>query len=239
MSCREWRGSEEHTEERLTQASQIASLFLTGPVGQLEALLNGGAPDAKYAALVCHPHPLYGGTMHNKVVYHAAKALNEAGYPVLRFNFRGTGRSAGAHDGRAESDDVAAAVDWLAGEYGLPVIFAGFSFGAAVGLRACCPDRRVAGLIALGTPIAVDGRLYAYRFLQECSKPKLFVSGTEDEFGPRKELERVVASAAGPKQLVWVEGVGHFFEGKLPVMKSAMERWLVETFGSRQEQRGA
>jgi uncharacterized protein len=196
-------------------------------------VLNGGSADASYAGIVAHPHPLYGGTMHNKVVYHAAKALNGFGYPVLRFNFRGTGRSAGKHDGYAESEDVQAAVEWLATEFGLPIIFAGFSFGAAVGLRACCPDRRIAGLISLGTPIAADGRVYAYRFLQECTKPKLFVSGTEDEFGPRKELERVVSSAAGPKRLVWVDGVDHFFEGKLPVMKSAIEQWVVETFGER------
>lgn len=211
-------------------------MFLPGPVGQLEALLNAGATDAKYAALVCHPHPLYGGTLHNKVVYHTTKALNGFGYPVLRFNFRGTGRSGGEHDGRAESEDVRAALDWLVSEFSLPVIFAGFSFGAAVGLRACCPDRRVAGLISLGTPIAADGRVYAYRFLQECSKPKLFVSGTEDEFGPRKELERVVSSAAAPKRLVWVEGVDHFFEGKLAVMKNAIEQWVEETFGGQQRE---
>jgi alpha/beta superfamily hydrolase len=203
-------------------------------------LLNAGSKDAKYAALVCHPHPLYGGTMHNKVVYHAAKALNGFGYPVLRFNFRGTGRSGGTHDGRAESEDVRAAIEWLAGEYRLPIIFAGFSFGAAVGLRACCPDPRVVGLISLGTPIAADGRVYAYRFLQECGKPKLFVSGTEDEFGPRKELERVVSTAAAPKRLVWVEGADHFFAGKLPFVKSTIEQWVRETFGDKaQEQRRA
>lgn len=178
--------------------------------------------------------------MHNKVVYHAAKALNGFGYPVLRFNFRGTGRSDGRHDGRAESEDVRAAVEWLAGEYRLPIIFAGFSFGAAVGLRACCPDHRIAGLISLGTPIAADGRVYAYQFLQECGRPKLFVSGTEDEFGPRKELERVVSTAAVPKRLVWVEGADHFFAGKLPFVKSAIEEWVGETFGDKvQEQRGA
>lgn len=214
--------------------------MLHGPAGQLEAVLNAGAADAKYAAVVCHPHPLYGGTMHNKVVYHAAKALNGFGFPVLRFNFRGTGRSAGAHDGRAESEDVRAAVEWLASEFRLPIIFAGFSFGASVGLRACCPDYRVAGLISLGTPIAADGRMYEYRFLQGCTKPKLFVSGTRDEFGPRKELERVVSLAAAPKRLVWVEGVDHFFDGNLPAMKSAVEQWVAETFvGRGQEQRGA
>ena len=109
-------------------------------------LLNIGVTDASHAALVCHPHPLFGGTMHNKVVFHAMKALHSFGFPVLRFNFRGTGLSEGEHDGRAEVDDVHAALDWLKKEYSLPVIFAGFSFGAARGLRACCPDPDVSGV---------------------------------------------------------------------------------------------
>lgn len=208
--------------------AQIRAMFLEGPAGQLEALLNAGNDDAIYAALVCHPHPLYGGTIHNKVVYHAAKALNGFGFPVLRFNFRGAGRSAGQHDGRAESEDVRAAVDWLTREFHLPVLFAGFSFGAAVGLRACCPDERVSALISLGTPVAAEGRMYAYNFLKTCAKPKLFVSGTQDEFGPKHELERIVRTAAEPKKLVWVEGAEHFFEGKLPLMKAAIENWVSE-----------
>ena len=116
-------------------ATGIKSFFLKGPAGRLEALLNQGAPDAKHAALVCHPHPLYGGTMHNKVVYHAMKALSGFGFPVLRFNFRGAGLSDGEHDkGNGEQDDVRAALHWLEHELGLPVIFCGFSFGAATGL---------------------------------------------------------------------------------------------------------
>ena len=211
-------------------ASQIRSFSLPGPAGPLEALLNTGITESRHAAVVCHPHPLYGGTMHNKVVYHAAKALNEFGIPVLRFNFRGVGRSGGEHDGRAESEDVSAAVDWLDREYRVPVIFAGFSFGAAVGLRACCPDQRVLGLISLGTPVVADGRSYAYKFLQECGKPKLFVSGTKDMFGPQEELETIVGNSAAPKHLVWVEGAGHFFEGKLPVMQDAIQSWVRQTF---------
>lgn len=207
-------------------ASTINSLSIPGPAGELEALLNSGAANATHAALVCHPHPLYGGTMHNKVVYHAMKALNGFGFPVLRFNFRGTGRSAGVHDGRAESEDVLAGLDWLDREFRLPVIFAGFSFGAAVGLRACCPDSRVTGLISLGTPVAAEGRVYAYQFLQECRKPKLFVSGAQDQFGPREEIERVVENAADPKELVWIESADHFFEGKLKEMRVAIEQWV-------------
>lgn len=211
-----------------TTNAQISSFFLPGPAGELEALLNTGRENATHAALVCHPHPLYGGTMHNKVVYHAAKALNGFGLPVLRFNFRGAGRSAGVHDGQAESEDVRAALDWLENEFRLPIIFAGFSFGAAVGLRTCCPDPRVCALISLGTPVAAEGRVYAYRFLQDCQKPKLFVSGSQDQFGPREKIERVVRAAADPKKLVWINNADHFFEGKLREMRAAIEEWIRE-----------
>src|SRR6202049_3193271 len=119
------------------QATAIRSIVLDGPAGHLEALLNAGSPDAAYAALVCHPHPLFGGTLHNKVVFHAMKALNSFGFPVLRFNFRSTGLSEGEHaNGIGEVEDVRAAFDWLEHEFTLPVLFAGFSFGAAVGSRA-------------------------------------------------------------------------------------------------------
>lgn len=208
--------------------AQIHSLTLQGPAGHLEALLNAGSTTASHAALVCHPHPLYGGTMHNKVVYHAAKALNGFGFPVLRFNFRGVGRSAGRHDGKAECEDVKTAIDWLAQEFGLPVIAAGFSFGAAMTLLAGCSDRRVSALVALGTPIAAEGRVYAYKFLEGCTKPKLFVSGSEDEFGPKVELERVVRAAADPKRLVFVQHAGHFFENRLHEMRGAIEQWVNE-----------
>ena len=126
----------------MTEAPAIQSFFLNGPAGRLEAILNRGSADARYAAVVCHPHPMFGGTMHNKVVFHAMKALNHFGFPVLRFNFRGAGLSEGVHaEGDGERDDVRAALDWLAKEYRLPIIFAGFSFGAAVGMRVACPDR--------------------------------------------------------------------------------------------------
>ena len=151
---------------------------LRGPAGRIEALLNLGRPDAPYAALVCHPHPLFGGTMHNKVVYHAMKAFQAYGLPVLRFNFRGAGLSEGAHDhGRGEVTDVRAALDWLQQEYQLPLLFAGFSFGSSVGLRACCGDERVKGIAALGLPVKAGGREYHYSFLSGCKQPKLFISG--------------------------------------------------------------
>src|ERR1700694_4870476 len=149
------------------QASAIRSLFLDGPAGRLEALLNAGTADATYAALVCHPHPLYGGTLHNKVVFHAMKALNGFGFPVLRFNFRGTGLSEGEHaNGVDETDDLPAGIDCLEQEYKLPIICAGFSFGAAVGLRATGADPRVPLLIALGLPVVpVENRSYDFEFL--------------------------------------------------------------------------
>lgn len=210
-------------------AEAIRSFFIDGPAGRLEVLLNAGSTNAKYAALVTHPHPLFGGTMHNKVVYHAAKALSSFGFPVLRFNFRGAGLSQGKHDnGCGEVDDVRAALHWLMNEFALPVVFAGFSFGASTGLRACCSESRVPFLISLGTPVAAEGRVYAYKFLAECTKPKLFVSGDHDQYGPVAEIERVVANAADPKKLVIVPNADHFFEGQLPAMREAIETWMAE-----------
>lgn len=211
--------------------NEIQSLFIDGPSGRLEALLNSGASDAPYAALVCHPHPLHGGTMHNKVVYHAAKTLSGFGLPVLRFNFRGAGLSEGVHDGgRGERDDIRAALDWLDRQYSVPIIFAGFSFGAATGLKACCPDPRVVGLIALGTPLTVEARLYTYSYLSQCGKPKLMVSGDQDPFGPAANLREIFHLAAEPKELVFIEGAGHFFEGKLPMMRQAIADWISRQF---------
>ncbi len=204
---------------------------LRGPAGRLEALLNEGAPDAPYAALVCHPHPLFGGTLHNKVVYHAMKTLQSFGLPVLRFNFRGAGLSEGTHDnGHGEKDDLRAALDWLEREYARPILFAGFSFGSSVGLRTCCGDTRVRGMAALGLPVSAGGREYHYRFLASCSQPKLFISGTHDQYGPQAAVEAVVASAAPPAELVLVPGADHFFAGKLESMQQALHAWVETHF---------
>jgi alpha/beta superfamily hydrolase len=219
----------------LSSNPTIRSLFLEGPAGRLEALLNAGAENATHAALVCHPHPMFGGTLHNKVVFHTMKALNSFGFPVLRFNFRGAGLSQGEHaHGIGELDDVRAALDWLDSELHLPLMFAGFSFGAAVGLRAACADSRVDAAIGLGlpvTPVAADTespRVYTYEFLQTCNKPKLFVSGDRDQFGPRASLQALVASIAEPKKLVVIEGGDHFFEGRLRELREAIEAWVKE-----------
>jgi uncharacterized protein len=210
--------------------NSIRSLFLEGPAGRLEALLNAGAANATHAALVCHPHPLYGGTLHNKVVFHTMKALNSFGFPTLRFNFRGTGLSQGEHDnGIGELDDVRAALDWLDQEFHLPLLFAGFSFGAAVGLRAGCPDQRVKAVIGLGIPVLpADERTYDFDFLHQCGKPKLLVSGGRDQFGPKAKLEALAASLPEPKKLVIIEGADHFFEGRLKEMREAIESWVRE-----------
>lgn len=214
----------------LSETATIRSLSLEGPAGRLEAMLNARSPAATHAAVVCHPHPLYGGTLHNKVVFHTMKALNHFGFPVLRFNFRGTGLSEGEHDhGIGEVEDVRAALDWLEHEYSLPVIFAGFSFGAAVGLRAACPDPRVTALIGLGLPVTpLDDRVYDFDFLRSCTKPKLFVSGTRDHFGPPGKLEALVNSFAEPKKLVRIEAGDHFFEGRLKELREAIEHWIKE-----------
>jgi alpha/beta superfamily hydrolase len=213
------------------EAGAIRSLFLNGPAGQLEALLNSGAPNATHAAVVCHPHPLFGGTLHNKVVFHAMKGLNSFGFPVLRFNFRGTGLSQGEHDhGRGETDDVRTALNWLDREFHLPIVLAGFSFGAAIGLAAAAEDGRVDSLIGLGLPVApVDERQYDFECLRSSPKPKLFVSGSRDQYGPRASLEKMVESFAEPKMLIFIDSADHFFEGRLREMRHAIEGWVRQT----------
>ncbi len=218
-----------------SENTTIRSIFLNGPAGRLEALLNAGSATATHSALVCHPHPLYGGTLHNKVVFHAMKALNSFGFPVLRFNFRGTGLSEGEHaDGIGEVEDVRTALDWLNDEFTLPIIFAGFSFGAAVGLRASYDDDRVRALIALGLPAMPvpsgtgEGRAYNFEFLRTCPKPKLFVSGSRDQFAPPGKLEELVSTLAEPKKLVRIEAADHFFEGRLREMRETVEAWVKE-----------
>ena len=217
----------------------LRSIEVSGPVGLLEALLNEGAPDAPYAALVCHPHPKGGGTMHNKVVYHAMKALNAPefglGWPVLRFNFRGTGLSEGTHDGQAETGDVLAALRWLENEFSRPIVLAGFSFGAAMALAACCgPDgaqathSSVLAVVALGLPTQAEGRSYRYSFLSGCTLPKLFVSGDRDGFAPADDLRHVAATTAEPKKLVLLPGADHFFAGQLETMQNTLVSWLKE-----------
>ena len=217
-------------------ASAIRSLSIDGPSGRLEAVLNEGAPDAPFAALVCHPHPLYGGSLHNKVVYHAMKVLNDPvwgfSYPVLRFNFRGTGISQGTHDGEAEFGDVLAAMTWLHTHFHRPLVVAGFSFGAAMALNACSRSEpihdKLHALVALGLPTTLDLPAYRYTTLKTCTTPKLFVSGDRDQFAPPAQLSHVVSSAAEPKSLVILPGADHFFNGHLELMQQTIANWLKE-----------
>jgi hypothetical protein len=201
------------------------SIFLKGPAGRLEATLwTALTAEPDFVAVLCHPHPLYGGTMHNKVVYHAAKALHQCGAFVLRFNFRGVEQSEGAHDrGIGEQADVRTALDYLSSEFsGKPIVLAGFSFGSWVGLRAGCEDARVTSLIGLGLP--VDNVELDY--LRACTKPKLIIQGGEDQFGSRANLESLFTKIPEPKRLVIVEGADHFFTGHLDAIGAAIKGWL-------------
>jgi uncharacterized protein len=213
------------------------SLFLNGPAGRLEAILwdvpRRDAHRPPLAAIVCHPHPLFGGTMHNKVVYQAARTLHRFALPVLRFNFRGTGMSGGTHDkGHGEQDDVRAALDYLATEYPqIQLLVAGFSFGAWVGLRVGCGDTRVTELIGLGMPVGGIGAR-AFTYLESCAKPKLLVSGEFDEHGPHATLQKMIGelpnATKGSTRLVFIPGGDHFFTGHLPEVDQAMSAWLQE-----------
>jgi alpha/beta superfamily hydrolase len=212
----------------MTAAHESRNFFLEGRAGRLEAILWKplvSAPPA-LVALVCHPHPLFGGTMHNKVVYQAAKSLDAMGLPVLRFNFRGAGSSAGVHDrGSGEQGDVGAALDFLVGEFpGAALLLAGFSFGCWVGLRVGCADPRVEELMGIGTPVNNTD----FSYLESCAKPKLFVHGSNDQFGDVKKVETLVASLPGENHLVVAEGADHFFAGKLDQLDRAITTWLAE-----------
>jgi uncharacterized protein len=204
------------------------NLFLDGPVGRLEAILwTPFHPRTPFlAAVICHPHPLFGGTMHNKVVYQAAKSLDALGIPVLRFNFRGAGLSEGAHDkGRNEQGDVQSAIDFLAAEFpGIPLLLAGFSFGSWVGLRVGCADSRVTDLMGFGIPVNTSD----FTYLSSCAKPKLFVQGANDEHGARHIVENLVAALPGENRLIFIDGADHFFAGHLPLLDRAITTWLIE-----------
>ena len=202
---------------------------IPGPAGRLEALLEWDPErPVRLAAVVCHPHPQYGGTMHTKVVYRAAKAAIQLGIPTLRFNFRGVGKSHGDFDeGRGERDDLRAALDYLAERYPeTKTCVIGFSFGAWVGLEVGSRDSRACALVGIGVPTGSAD----LGFLHSAPKPKLIVQGTKDPFGPRTEVEELFASLTEPKRLRWIEDADHFFTGKLDEVQSAVGSFLEETF---------
>ena len=205
------------------------NLFIPVAHGQLEAILKEprqGEP--KGVALVLHPHPLGGGTMHNKVVFRVAAALNDAGLTVLRINFRGVGQSTGVHDeGRGEREDVRAGLDYLSQQYpGLRITVCGFSFGCRVGLEVGIQDPRVSFLIGIGTPLDK----YDFSFVAQSRKPLLLVHGEHDEFGDVEQLRALVAELepSVPVQLVVIPGAGHFFEGHLDELKRAITDWATD-----------
>jgi alpha/beta superfamily hydrolase len=197
---------------------KIESLFLDGPTGRLEALLEEpehGEP--REAALVCHPHPQHGGTMHNKVVYRIARGLRSTGAVVLRFNYRGVNLSEGEYaHGEGELEDARAALAYLRGRYpNLPFTLAGFSFGSRIVLRMACGKIGARRVIAVGFPTTYKDN----SDLQGCTVPKVFVQSTQDQYGPIRELEPLVASLAEPKKLVLVDAEDHFFAGALEVLE--------------------
>jgi alpha/beta superfamily hydrolase len=204
------------------------NLFIPASHGKLEAILKEPASAIKGVALVCHPHPLGGGTMHNKVVYRAAAGLLEAGLITLRFNFRGVGGSTGEHDdGNGEKQDVKDALQYLTENYpNQPVTLAGFSFGSRVGTEVALDDERVKRLVSIGTPVDK----YDFSFLKNCRKPILFVHGDKDEFGSIEILNSLVAQVAEntDAKLVVFENCGHFFDKHLEQLKNTARDWTLE-----------
>jgi uncharacterized protein len=196
-------------------------LQITGPAGALEALYRPeAAAGGRGGAVILHPHPLYGGNMHNKVVFTCQRACTELGLATLRFNFRGVGTSAGSYDdGQGEQGDVLAALDHLREQIpGRPLYLVGFSFGAWLSLKIGAEQNDILGIAALGTPVGWA----ELAFLSRCDKPKLFVHGREDQYCDARELERGFPEMAEPKRLCWVEGADHFFVDKLDELSTIL-----------------
>lgn len=204
------------------------SLFLQGEAGKLESLYNP-KESPKFLAACCHPHPLYQGTMHNKVIVNAANALWELGGAVIRFNFRGVMQSEGKYDeGKGEEDDVQTACEFLLDEYAqsnAPLLVCGFSFGAWVGMKYGSKDERVKYLVGLGLPL----RLFDAPYLKTLQKPKLIVWGDKDEYNPMEKISSVIADIAEPKVVEIIDDADHFFTGKLHLMRRTLEQWVSQT----------
>ena len=199
---------------------RIESLFLPGSAGRLEALLEEPEEPGVEAALLCHPHPKGGGTMHNKVVYRMARALRQTGAVVLRFNYRGVNLSEGVYDrGIGELDDARVALGELQTRYpSLPVLVGGFSFGSRIALRLAAERPGLARVLAVGFPTTIPGTEY----LAEVRIQKFFVHSTHDEFGPAPEFAALFETLALPKQLTWIEAEDHFFQGGLDAFEQAV-----------------
>ena len=201
------------------------NLTLSGASVELEARLSEpSGRSVRGSAVVCHPHPLYGGTMDNRVVYRSHKAAIEAGMATLRFNFRGVGASTGSHDrGQGEADDVSTAIDFMSSSYpSEPVFLIGFSFGALVGLRVGSTDARVKALVGLGAPVGT----YDFGFLLEDPKPTLFVVGTEDQFCDNDKMSQLAESMGATGILRWIDGADHFFAQDIVPVQKEITRFL-------------
>ncbi len=205
------------------------NLYIDASHGKLEAILKEPKGKPKGVALVCHPHPLGGGTMHNKVVFRAAAGLIDAGLITLRFNFRGVGNSTGEHDdGRGETQDVLDALAYLTENYpNQPITLAGFSFGSRVGMEIGMDDARIVRLISIGTPV---DKYRDYEFLENLRKPILFVHGDKDEFGSVESLNELVAkvSAVTDTSVKIFQNCGHFFDEHLTQLKNTIHDWTLE-----------
>jgi alpha/beta superfamily hydrolase len=192
--------------------------------GRLEALYRE-LQDPHGVAVICHPHPLGGGTLHNKVVFRAARGLENANVATVRFNFRGAGASAGKHDeGEGETDDVSAAIAWAKKHHpGRKLIVGGFSFGAWVASRVACEMPDVAAVFLIGTPV----NKYDFGYLRDCEKPMLFIHGTQDEYGDAAKLEKVVEKIRNAESVI-VTGADHFFTKQLDAVEETMRGWAEE-----------
>jgi alpha/beta superfamily hydrolase len=201
----------------------MRSFAIAGPCGDLEATLQEAA-HPRGAAVLCHPHPLHGGTMNNRVVYRAAKAVVSAGLHALRFNFRGVGASAGTFgEGAGEQQDVSAALDWLSERRpGMSLAVVGFSFGAWVGLQVGTRDERVKALVGLGVPL----NRYDFEFLTANSKPTLLASGDRDEFCPAARMRRLAARLPANSEVRYLEGADHFFSGNIDLLQGLLLEFL-------------
>jgi len=202
---------------------RIESLFLPGPVGRLEALLEEPeTEEPSKAALVCHPNPKGGGTMHNKVVYRIARGLRKTGCVVLRFNYRGVNLSEGSYDhGVGETEDARAALLALRSRYpSLPLVLAGFSFGSRIALRLAGEEAGIERVIAVGFPTVAPHNSH----VGDVEIPKYFVQSTEDVFGPRGQFTAFYDTLREPKHLDWIEAADHFFKDALDEFERAIER---------------
>ena len=202
---------------------------IPGPAGSLEALIEMPATEPRAAAVFAHPHPLYGGTMHTRAVYHATKALARVGAAVLRFNFRGVGASKGAHDGGpGEIADYRAAVDYVAARYpGLPLWAAGYSFGSWVAWSAALDDDRVTLLLGLGLPVT----LFDFGPVKDTAKAQFLIHGDRDELIPVRAIRKFYAELREPKELVVIEDADHLFDGRTSEVGEAVEGLLADWEG--------